>query len=86
MGCARRVATVAGAGLLTLGLLAPAASAQSCLAQEVEIGRETFGEGFGKELVSVVARNPENLGASNLGAFVSFVATADHDDCPLIEE
>jgi hypothetical protein len=78
----KRIATVTIAGMMTLGLLAPAASAQSCVAQGVEVEQEAYGTGFGRDFVSVVARNPALFGVTTFGEFVSFFATADHGDCP----
>jgi hypothetical protein len=78
----KRIATVTIAGMMTLGLLAPAASAQSCIAQGVEFEQEAYGTGFGRDFVSVGARNPALFGVTTFGKFVSFFATADHGDCP----
>jgi hypothetical protein len=78
----KRIATVTIAGMMTLGLLAPAASAQSCIAQGVEFEQAAYGKGFGRDFVSVGARNPALFGVTTFGEFVSFFATADHGDCP----
>lgn len=81
---ARRMATALVIVMLTLGLLAPAASARSCVAQAVEFERELFGTDFGR-FVSEVARNTEQFGFSNFGELVSFTATSPHDECPEFE-
>jgi hypothetical protein len=78
----KRLTAVIVFGLLALGLVAPAASAQSCVAQQVEFERDEFGTGFGKDFVSVGARNPEMFGESNFGRVVSFFATSSPDACP----
>jgi hypothetical protein len=78
----KRLTAVIVFGLVALGLVAPAASAQSCVAQQVEIERDEYGTGFGREFVSVGARNPEMFGVSNFGEVVSFFATSSHDGCP----
>jgi hypothetical protein len=78
----KRFATLTVACTLTLGMLAPAASAQSCVAQEVAFLREQYGTGFGKEFVAAGARDPGMFGVSNFGQVVSFFATSDHAGCP----
>ena len=80
----KRLASVVVIAVLTLGLMAPAASAQSCTAQAVEAERELFGTEFGRGVASF-ARNPDAFGFSNFGQFVSFLATSDHDACPIEE-
>jgi hypothetical protein len=81
----KRLASMVVIAVLTLGLMAPAASAQSCTAQAVEAERELFGTGFGREIVSFFARNPDAVGFSNFGQFVRFLATSDPDACPVEE-
>jgi hypothetical protein len=78
----KRLTTVIVFGLLSLGLLAPGAWAQSCVAQQVEIERGTYGTGFGKQFVSMAARNPDMFAVANFGEVVSLFATSDHDACP----
>ncbi|WP_052665074.1 hypothetical protein [Nitriliruptor alkaliphilus] len=78
----KRIATVTITGMMALGFLAPAASAQSCVAQGVEFEQGTYGTGFGRDFVSVGARNPSLFGTTSLGEFVGYFATSDHDDCP----
>jgi hypothetical protein len=76
-----KAAVAAVITLVSLGVVAPGASARSCVAQGVHIERELFGTGFGG-FVSGLARDPEQFGVSRLGEFVSFLGTTPPDACP----
>jgi hypothetical protein len=76
-----RAAAAAVITLVSLGVVAPGASARSCVAQGVQIERGVFGTGFGG-FVSGLAHEPEQFGVSRLGEFVSSLGRTSPDACP----
>lgn len=81
----RRLGVIAVSGALSLGLLGGTAAAETnCLRQVIGAEQEVYGTAWGREAVSVLARNPGLFeGAGNLGEVARLLARTASEDCPV---